>query len=88
MLGDRDEEEVEEEALVLGRLVAGQQQVHVLGEGQTTHQVTGQIAATHLDPIGVGLRDPTDRAARPADRHSPSSSRTSLAPATIASSLR
>ena len=32
VLGDRDEQQVEEEALVLGRLVAGEQQVEVLGE--------------------------------------------------------
>ena len=32
VLGDRDEQEVEEEALLLGRLLAGEQQVEVLGE--------------------------------------------------------
>ena len=32
VLGDRDEQQVEEVALVLGRLVAGEQQVEVLGE--------------------------------------------------------
>ena len=88
VLGDRDEQQVEEEALVVGRLVAGQQQVEVLGEGQTAHEVAREVTAPHLDAIGIGLADPRHRPAWPADGHKPSSSRTSLAPATIASSLR
>ena len=39
VLGDRDEQQVEEVALVLGRLAAGEQQVEVLGERQPAHQL-------------------------------------------------
>ena len=42
VLGDRDEQQVEEEALVLGRLAPGEQQVEVLGEAQPAHQVAGR----------------------------------------------
>ena len=70
VLGDRDEQQVEEVALVLGRLAAGQQQVEVLGERQPAHQVAGEVAAADLDPVGVGLADAADRRARlPDDRH-------------------
>ena len=42
VLGDRDQQQVEEEALVVGGLVAGQQQVEVLGEREPSHQVAGR----------------------------------------------
>ena len=42
VLGDRDEQQVEEEALVLGRLLAGEQQVEVLGEAEPAHEVAGR----------------------------------------------
>ena len=61
VLGDRDEQQVEEEALVLGRLAAGEQQVEVLGEAQPAHQVAGEVAPPHLDPVGIGLADVADR---------------------------
>jgi hypothetical protein len=57
VLGDRDQQQVEEEALVLGRLVAGEQQVEVLGEAEPAHQVAGEVAATHLDAVRIGLAD-------------------------------
>ena len=62
VLGDRDEQQVEEEALLLGRLVAGQQQVEVLREGEPAHQLAGQVAPAHLDAVGIGLADAADRA--------------------------
>jgi len=55
VLGDRDEQEVEEEALVLGRLVAGKQQVEVLGEAHAAHEVAREVAAAHLDPVRISL---------------------------------
>ncbi len=58
VLGDRDEQQVEEVALLLGRLLAGQEQVEVLGEAQPAHEVAGKIAAANLDPVGVRLADP------------------------------
>ncbi len=60
VLGDRDEEQVEEEALVLGRLLARQQQVEVLGERQPAHEVSGEVASAYLDPVRVGPADPAD----------------------------
>ena len=56
------EEQIEEVALVLGRLVAGQQQVEVLGEAQPAHQVAGEVASPHFDPVGIRLADVADRA--------------------------
>ncbi len=58
VLGDRHQEQVEEEALLLARLLAGQQQVDVRGERQASHQVARQVAAAHVDAVGVGLGDP------------------------------
>ena len=60
VLGDRDEQQVEEEALVVGRLAAGEQQVEVLGEAQPAHQVAGEVASPHFDPVGIGLADVAD----------------------------
>ena len=70
VLGDRDQQQVEEEALLLGRLVAGQQQVEVLGEAQPAHQVAAQVAPAHLDPVGVRLADVGDGGPRATDLHS------------------
>src|SRR5262249_11763032 len=61
VLGDRDQQQVEEEALLRRRLLAGQQEMDVLREGQAAHQVACQVAATHLDTVRVGPRDPRDR---------------------------
>ena len=60
VLGDRDEEQIEEVALVFGRLAAGEQQVEVLGEGQPAHQVAGEVLPPHLDPVGIRLADAAD----------------------------
>jgi hypothetical protein len=61
VLGDRDEQQVEKEALVVGRFAAGEQQVEVLGEAQPAHEVAGEVSSPHLDPIGIGLADVADR---------------------------
>ena len=55
MLGDRDEQQVEEEALVVGRLAPGEQQVEVLREAHPAHQVAAEVSPPHLDPVGIGL---------------------------------
>ena len=57
VLGDADQQQIEEKALVLGRLTAGEQQVEVLGEAQPAHQVAAEIASPHFDPVGIGLGD-------------------------------
>jgi hypothetical protein len=60
VLGDCHQEQVEEERLLLGGLLTGQQQVEVLGEAQPAHQVAGQVTAAHLDPVGMSLADASD----------------------------
>ena len=86
MLGERDEDEVEEVPLLPRWFLSRQEQVEVLGEGQPAHQVAGEIAAAHLDPIRVRLAQARDRLARLADHaRAPSTSR---APATMDWSLR
>jgi 5-methyltetrahydropteroyltriglutamate--homocysteine methyltransferase len=57
VLGDRHEQQVEEEVLLLGRLLAGEEQVKVLREREPAHEVAGQVAPAHLDAIRVGLAD-------------------------------
>src|SRR4051794_1791727 len=70
VLGDRDEQEVEEVALLLGRLLAGEQQVEVLGEAQPAHEVAGEVAPADLHAVGVRLADVAQRRAGPPDlRH-------------------
>ena len=69
VLGDGDEQEVEEEALRLGRLAAGDQQVEVVGEAEPAHQVAAEVAAAHRDARRVGRADRRGRAAGLADLH-------------------
>jgi len=70
VLGDCHEQQVEEEALVIGRLAAGEQEVEVLGEAQPAHQVAAEIPSPHFDPVGIGLADVADRPASLTDLHS------------------
>ena len=72
VLGDRDQQQVEEEALVLGRLAAREQQVEVLREAQAAHQVAGEVAAADLDPVGIGLADMADGGPALTDLHAAS----------------
>jgi len=58
VLGDRDEQQFEEEALFLARLLAGQQEVEVLREREPAHDVAGEVAPTYLDAIGICVADP------------------------------
>ena len=61
MLRDRDEQQVEEVTLLVGRLLAGEQEVEVLRERQPAHQVAGQIASPDLDPVRIRLGDTARR---------------------------
>ena len=47
----------------------GEQQVEVLGEAQPAHQVAGEVASSHLDPVGIGLADVADGRSRPYRSH-------------------
>ena len=69
VLGDRDQQEIEEVALVVGGLLPGEQQMEVLREAEPAHQVAAEIAAPHLDPVGVGLADVADRVSGLPDLH-------------------
>ena len=75
MLGDADQEQIEEVALLLGRLAAGEQQVEVLGEAQPAHQVAAEVVSSHFDPVGVGLADVADRGRGLTDLHIPATLR-------------
>jgi hypothetical protein len=57
VLGDSHQQHVEEEPLILGGLAPTEQQVEVLGEAEPAHQITGEIAPAHLDPVRIGLAD-------------------------------
>ena len=63
MLGDRDQEHVEEVALLVRWPRAGEQQVEVLREAQAAHQVVAEVEPAHLDAVGEGLADAADRRA-------------------------
>ena len=78
VLGDRDEEEVEEVDLLLGRLLPGEQQVEVGGERNVAHQLARQVATPHLDPVGVRLTDVADGVARLTDLHQPAPKRSRM----------
>jgi hypothetical protein len=73
VLGDCDEQEVEEEALVLVRLAAGEQEVEVLGEAQPAHEIAREISSPHFDPVGEGLADVADGGTGLTDLHTSSS---------------
>ena len=63
MLGDRDQAEIEKEALVVGRRRPVDEQEEKLGEARLAHQVAGEVAAANA------------RHGRRAPRKSPSSPR-------------
>src|SRR5581483_4173184 len=69
VLRDRQQEGVEQVALLGRRLASGQEQVEVLGEREAPHEVAGEIASAHLDPVRVGTGDPRHRVAGRADLH-------------------
>src|SRR4051812_37282789 len=43
--------------------------MEVLGEAERSHQLGAEVAAAHLDPVGVRLADATDGLAGLADLH-------------------
>ena len=69
VLGDRHEQRIEEEALLLRRLAAGQQKMEVLGEADVPDQLVRQIAAAYLDTIRISLADVGDRIVGATDLH-------------------
>ena len=73
MLGDGDEEQVEKEALLVGRLLAGHQEEEELGEGHPPHQVARQVAAADQDAVRIRGAERRFRLSRLADQHEDSS---------------
>ena len=69
VLGDRDKQEVQKIALVLGRLMAGQQQMEIFGKTEPSHQVIAEIATAHFDAVRPGGANSGDRRAGFADMH-------------------
>ena len=69
MLGDGNQQKVEEEALVFGRLAAGKQKVEVVGEADPAHQIARQVAAAHLDAVRMRLANGRYGRPRFADLH-------------------
>ena len=65
----KQEHEVEEEALIRVRFAARQQEVEILGEGQTPHEIGCEILSPHLDPVREGAADARDGLAGFADLH-------------------
>ena len=43
----------------------GAEQVEVLGEADSAHQVAAEITPSHLDPVGISLADVADWGPRP-----------------------
>ena len=69
MLGDRDEAQIEKEALLLGRRAAGREEVEEFGESGPAHQIAGEVASAHADPIGRSGGDRSLRGSGLADQH-------------------
>ena len=69
MLGERDQAQIEKEALLLGRRAAGREQKDIFGEGRAAHEVAGEIASAHRDPIARRRGDRGPGGSRLADQH-------------------
>ena len=50
MLGERDQAQIEKEALLVGRRPAGREQEDKVGEARSAHEVVGEVAAAHRRP--------------------------------------
>jgi hypothetical protein len=69
MLGDGDQQGVEEKRLVGVRLLAREMKEEKLGEAHPADQVAAQILASHRDRGGIGRRDRRLRLTLFADHH-------------------
>jgi len=61
VLGDRHQHRVGEEALLVGRHRAGDEEVEIVGEAHLSDQVAAKVEAAHGDRIGVRRRDRGER---------------------------
>ena len=69
MLGERNQTQIKKEALLLGRRTAGREQEDVFGERHATHEILGEISATHRDPLARRGGDRGSGGPRFADQH-------------------
>ena len=69
VLGDRDQAEVEEEALLFARRAAGRGDEEEFGEGRPAHEVAGEVAPAYADALGRRRGDGGPRGPRLADQH-------------------
>ena len=69
VLGDRDQQRIEEEALLLAGVLPGDQEEKVVGEALAAHQVVAEVAAMHLDAGRIGRADAGNGLSGLADHH-------------------
>jgi hypothetical protein len=69
VLGYGDQQEVQEESLVRGRLLTGQKEVEVIGEAHPAHKVTAEVPAPDRNGTGIGRADRRGRAAGVPNQH-------------------
>ena len=69
MLGQRDQAQVEKEALLIGRRPAGRKKEDSVDEARAAHEVIGEVAASHDDPIARRDGDRGSCGPRLADQH-------------------
>ena len=69
MLGERDQAQIKKEALLFGRRPASRQKEDIVGETRAAHQVIGEVAASHDDPIARRRGDRGSSGPRLADQH-------------------
>ncbi|GAA2864801.1 hypothetical protein GCM10010837_15030 [Aminobacter niigataensis] len=69
MFGDRNEQEVQEVALIFSRLAPGQEQIEIRSEAQPTHKIAAEIPASHFDCVCYRNTDFSSGCARFTDLH-------------------
>jgi hypothetical protein len=69
MFGDGDEEQVEEKPLLLGWLLAGDEEKEKVGEAVMPHDLVGEILAADLDVFRVRRTDARNRWTGLANQH-------------------
>jgi len=69
MLCDRNEQKVQEIALVLGGLTSSQQQVEVFCKTKAPHDIATKIATADFDTVCLGRANSRDRHTGLTDMH-------------------
>jgi hypothetical protein len=69
VFGNRDEKQVEEKPLLLGRFLAGDEEKEKFGEAVMPHDLGGEVLAPDLDMLRVRRADARNRGAGLANQH-------------------